>query len=419
MSKTRRSLPPWLVGAGSIAVAIGLMNLGTYGYTIIAARLLGPGSYGAFASLMAALLVVSVLPLGLQATAARRISAEPERVGEIEYSILRVTYRAAIGVGAVCLLLTPVINLVLRLDNLTIAALVAVTAAPMTVMGGQAGILQGERRWVPLALLYVANGVPRLLIGTSLLLWQPSELNAVLGVVLGQFVPCLVGWHALRHRRQAGKTAGDHATRPVLREAVHNSQALFAYFALSNVDVVVARNVLDDRAAGLYAGGLILTKAVLFLPQFVVVLAFPAMSSTGARRRALGRALGLVAVLGAAAVGGAWLLPELALVFVGGDDYSDIQSRLWLFAVLGTALAMLQLLVYSVVARQGRRSVYVIWLALATLIAIGSTATSLGGLLARVLTVDLTLLVLLAGTSLVLLRSPAPTDDSEPADAPR
>lgn len=419
MSKTRTSLPPWLVGAGSIAVAIGLMNLGTYGYTIVAARLLGPGSYGAFAGLMAALLVVSVLQLGLQATAARRISAEPERVGEIEHTILRVTYRAALGVGALCLLLTPVINLVLRLDNLAVAALVAASAVPMTIMGGQGGILQGERRWLPLALVYVANGLPRLLVGSALLLWQPSELTAMLGVVLGQLAPVAVGRYALRHRRQSGETAGEHAVGPVLREALRNSQALFAFFALSNVDVVVARNVLDDRDAGLYAGGLILTKAVLFLPQFVVVLAFPAMSSTGERRRALGRALGLVAALGAAAVAGAWLLPELALVFVGGDDYADIQSRLWLFAVLGTTLAMLQLLVYSVVARQGRRSVYVIWLALATLVAIGSTATTLGGLLARVLTVDLTLLVLLAAASLVLLRNPAPTDSSEPADAPR
>ena len=55
----------------------------------------------------------------------------------------------------------------LRLDSLVTAALVALAAVPLTVMGGQAGILQGERRWLALAVVYVASGVPRLVIGTA------------------------------------------------------------------------------------------------------------------------------------------------------------------------------------------------------------------------------------------------------------
>ena len=58
--QTRR-LTAVLSGGGSIAVAMGIMNVATYGFTMVAARMLGPGSYGAFASLMATLLVVTVL----------------------------------------------------------------------------------------------------------------------------------------------------------------------------------------------------------------------------------------------------------------------------------------------------------------------------------------------------------------------
>ncbi len=248
-------MPKWLLGGGSIAVAMGVMNVATYGFTMIAARLLGPQAYGALASLMATLLVISVLQLGLQATAARRISAEPDHVGQIEHTIMRVTYRAALAVGVLLVVLTPLVNYVLKLDNLVVAALVSVAAIPMTVMGGQAGILQGERRWMPLALVYIANGVPRLLIGVALIAWEPSELNAMLGVVIGQFAPVVVGWLALRQVRRPGQRSDHHAARPMVREAIHNSQALFAFFALSNVDIVVARNVLDSHDAGLYAGG--------------------------------------------------------------------------------------------------------------------------------------------------------------------
>ncbi|WP_246051091.1 lipopolysaccharide biosynthesis protein [Nocardioides guangzhouensis] len=404
MSFAGKTLPKWLVGGSSIAVAIGLMNVATYAYTMVAARLLGPKQYGAFAGLMATLLVISVLQLGLQATAARRISAEPGHVGQIEQTIMAVTYRAALAVGALLLVLTPLVNLVLRLDSYAAAALVAVAAVPMTVMGGQAGILQGERRWEALSLVYVANGLPRLLVGTALIVLEPSELTAMLGVVIGQFAPIVVGWYALRNERAPGDVGEHHSLRPVIRETVHNSQALFAFFALSNADVIVARNVLSDHDAGLYAGGLILTKAVLFLPQFVVVLAFPAMSSASERRRALTRSLALVGVLGVVATAGAWLLSGLALVFVGGQEYAEIQSRLWLFAVLGTVLAMLQLLVYSVLARQGQRSVYLVWGGLVALVGLGLTVSTLDALIAVVLSVDITLLVLLTLVSLYLVR---------------
>lgn len=402
----RLALPRWLVGGASIAVAVGVMNVATYGFTMIAARVLGPNDYGAFAGVMATLLVISVLQLGLQATGARRISAEPGHVAQIETSILRVTYRAALGTGLLLLLLSPVVAVVLRLDSLMMAVLIALTAVPLTVMGGQAGILQGERRWAPLALVYLSAGVPRLVIGTALILWQPDELYAVLGVALGQCVPVLVGWAALRGTRAAGIGSDTHSARRVLRETVHNSQALLAFFALSSADIVVARNVLDEREAGLYAGGLILTKAVLFLPQFVVVLAFPAMAAPAERRRALTGSLALVAVSGAVATIAAWLLSSLALVFVGGQEYAALEGRLWAFAVLGTALAMLQLLVYSVLARQGQRSVYLVWGALGALVALGLTTDNVGELLTVVLGVNLMLLAGLVVVSLYLVRSP-------------
>ena len=60
----------------AVAIGLAVANVATYIYTVLAARLLGPQSYGALASLMAVLLVISVIQLGIQTTAARRISAD-------------------------------------------------------------------------------------------------------------------------------------------------------------------------------------------------------------------------------------------------------------------------------------------------------------------------------------------------------
>ena len=310
----------------------------------------------------------------------------------------------------------------LDLESWGVAALVALTAVPVTVMGGQAGILQGERRWYPLALIYFTVGVGRIVLGTAALLLDHTTGSAMVGVMLGAVVPVGVGWWALRHpsRQRDLGTAEPTAHEPparwarggVLHETMHNSHALLAFFALSNADVIIARITLPAHSAGLYAGGLILTKAVLFLPQFVVVIAFPSMSQRPSARRMHLFSVGATLAIGLVTVAGVGLLSALAVVFIGGSQYSDLQGKLWAFALLGTVLALLQLMVYNVVARQHQRTVYVIWAALAVLVASAPLLGSLDRLLTLVICVDSTLF------GVLLLASLRPTRTETPAEAP-
>ena len=378
----------FLRSSAVIAVAIAVMNVTTYSYTVLAAHMLGKEPYGAFSALMGALLVISVLALGLQATGARRIAAHPDQVADIERVVLDVGLRSALGLGAICLALAPVLNTVLRLNSLPTALLVAVAAVPMTYMGAQSGILQGEQRWEPLALVYLSAGVSRLTLGTVLLLVRPGEFSAILAVAVGFWVPVLVGWVALRRPRPERSSEAGHPNLELLREVGTSSQALLAFFALSNADILVARAVMSESQAGLYAGGLILVKAILFFPQFVVVLAFPSMSKQGASRRTLAMALAASAALGSLGVLGTVLLPDLALLFVGGQEFEGIKDDLWKFAAVGTLLAMIQLLVYSALARRQGRAVLIMWTALAVLVAVALTMSTATSLVLLVVAVD-------------------------------
>jgi len=390
-----------------MAVSISLANVATYGFTVLAARILGPHEYGAVAALMATLLVTSVLPLGLQATGARRVSAEPEHRAEIEHEVLRVGWLSAGALGVLLLVLSPLLERVLRLDSVLPAILVALASVPLTVMGAQSGVLQGERRWPPLSAIYLALGIPRLVIGVAFIAWRPTQTVAMVGVAIAALAPAVVGWLALR---QPGRERGTapapgverrHPTREILRETAHNSQALLAFFALSNADVVVARHALGNHSAGIYAAGLILAKAMMFLPQFVVVVAFPELSTAANRRQALLKSLAVVAGLGVLGIVIAFVFRGLALVFVGGSAYAEVENLLWVFAVLGTVLSMLQLLVYAVLARSGRRPVLLVWLAFAAVVVAGLQATTVTGLLTVVLTCDSLLLAALLLTDVL------------------
>ncbi len=383
-------------GGGTVAAAMGIMSVAAYGFTILAARILGTQPYGAFAALMGLLLVVNVLSLGLQATAARRISASPGHAAEVERVILRVSYRAGLALTVLCLVLSPLIDVVLRLDSLPTAMLVGLAALPLTVMGGQAGILQGERRWRPLAAIYLASGLGRLVVGVALIAWHPTEFAAMLGVAIGAYVPVVIGWWALHRRNTDDRpVATESFDGGVIIEAVHNSHALLAFFALSNIDVIMARAVLDGHQAGLYAAGLIMVKAVLFLPQFVVVIAFPGMASSKERNAHL-PALAAIAGLGLAATAVAALLPGFALSFVGGQAYEEIRGYIWAFAAVGTVLSMLQLMVYEGVARQLRSAVAVLWTASLILAGCALLVSTQLQLLATVAVVDVAALVVLA-----------------------
>lgn len=397
-------------GSGLLAAGILVMNVATFGFQILAARILGPENYSGINSMLSLLLVVAVLQLGLQATAARRVAEAPGDVRAIERTMKAVTNRAAITITVLMLALSPLVEYGLKLPNIWPALLVAVCAYPITIWGGQAGILQGERRWRELALLYLANGVPRLVLGPIFMLVHPTETSAMLAVTIAQFAPTIVGYWVLREKHV-------HEAHPDMKgavaESLHGSFALLGFFALANIDAIaISKHTLDARNAGLYAAGLIVAKVVLFLPQSVIVLVFPSMSKSESQRRALVMSLSVIGVLGVVSVLGSWILSGLALVFVGGNDYQGVQHDLWRFAVLGTALSVLQLLVYSVLARQHRASSILIWLAFGAVVLFGLQQSSLDGLVTTVSIIDATLMIVLLTHSLwATRRGPQPELD--------
>ena len=377
-----------LRGGTALTAATTAMSVLIYGYMIVVANAVGTDSFGAFSALVGVLLVINVLSLGLQATGARRISVAQHQVETIERMVLAVGARSALVLGALCLVMAPLVNLALHLDSLPTALLVGVAAVPLTYMGAQAGVLQGERRWGALSLLYLGNGLGRVVVGVPLMLVWPTELAAFAGVAVGCWLPVVVGYVALRRPRERRYAAVDAPVLNMLREVSHSSQALLAFFTLSNIDIFLARVTLSETQAGLYAAGLLVTKAVLFLPQVVVVLAFPSMAASHSARFTLAVGLGITVLLGTLGVLAILALPTAAELFVGGHDYAAVADHLWKFAVLGTILGMLQLLVYSTLARQQVRAALLTWTALVGVVVGATMVASASSLLLVVLAVD-------------------------------
>lgn len=351
---------------GGTLVAAGMMgmNVAVYAFNVASARLLLPREFGALTALFGILLVGNVASLGLQAVTARRLAVDPEHTDEIVSATVRVTIMIAAGVGLVVAASTFVLTPALKLDGFWPVVLCGATLVPLTVMGAQAGIAQGTSRWGSLTAIYLGNGVGRMVGGTLALLISPTTTSAMIGIAIGSWLPVLAGARLmLEHRSPVG--AIDR--RSLVREAVLSTHALLAYFVLSNLDSLIARNRFDVHESGLYASGLILAKAALFFPQFVSVVLFPDLARATTQHARL-RAVSLVAGFGAMAVLATAVLPRLALILVGGTQYEQITDRLWLFALAGSLLAIVHLLVFDALARHAHGVVVMIWAAAAAVL---------------------------------------------------
>gem|GEM_PF-373209 len=146
----------------------------------------------------------------------------------------------------------------------------------------------------------------------------------------------------------------------VLRAA----QVQAALMALSSVDLIVARVVLTDADASRYALGAIATKIAFWLPQAVGVVLYPRMAQPQYSARAIRDALGVLLAVGIVAVAGAAVLAPLAPL-LAGRDYAPIEGWLWLFALDGALLALLQGALLSAIAVDRTAPAAITWVGLA------------------------------------------------------
>ncbi|WP_373867130.1 hypothetical protein [Nocardia neocaledoniensis] len=185
---------------------------------------------------------------------------------------------------------------------------------------------------------------------------------------------------------------------PVLRAV----QVQAALMALSSADLIVVRIVLDDTEASQYSLGTVATKIAFWLPQAVGVVLYPRMAQAAHSGRAIRDALSVLSLIGVVAVLGAAVAAPLAPLFAG-RDYAPIQSMLWVFALHGAILAVLQGALLSAIAVERTALATLTWLGLAVEVALMLTlADSIGTLITTAVSVAAVTTVLVA---LVVLRT--------------
>ena len=356
----RAALAKGLVFVGA-ATMIG--NGAAYLLSMIAARVLSPADFGALGALLGLLVIISTLGIATQAFTARRVAVASDDRPAVEGEAIRlsVIVGGAIILGG--LLLAWPVGSIFQIPLVAVAS--GIGSIGFVVFGSAAmGIAQGREEHVRLSWAFIASGVGRAIGGVVGVL----VLQSVTGVGIGVMVGCAAG-ALIAYRIICPGAWGARISAGVPVEFAHVVHALFVLFTLINVDVLLARIFLTEDQSGEYSVGVLLAKIAFFLPNAIIIVLFPKMTG-GKSSRTVYVATGLTALLGLMVTGFSFLFGDLVVRILGGAQYTELGSEAWLFALEGSAFALVQVLLYARLATQDRRAVAAVWAALVVLVVI-------------------------------------------------
>jgi O-antigen/teichoic acid export membrane protein len=365
---------PQATHAAAVPVAFVLANALSYALLLVAAHLLSAGAYGRLSSLLGLLLIATIPMLALQTVAARRCATDAGPTGVVRGTVV-MGGAAMLALAA----LSPALAAFLHFHGVGGILLVAASVPAGAVLGTAMGVAQGRRQFRRLAVLLFVSTGGRSASGLIGLLVGRTPDAAIAGVTVGMTVcalavalsgPGVRAHHAaLRDRTRAG----------VLVETLHASHAHGTFLLLTSLDVLLARHVLSSSDAGVYAAGAVVTRAAVWLPQSIIALMFASLAESERHHHTARRASGVVLALGALIVLGTAAAGPLVVSVFGRGKYQDLDHTIWLFALFGTLLAVLQLSVLAGLAQRTARRAALLWATVAAdvavVLAVGADAT--------------------------------------------
>ena len=356
------------LGRAALAVVPAVLagNLVGYLFTVVVARQLGPAAYGALGGLLAIVIALAVPGMALQLVVARRVALDRRRgAGIPEAAVLGLALRLGIALGVPALAAAPLFSGYLHLGSLGPPAWLAVNLALLPPLFAVSGLLQGGERFGVLTgvLLLVAAG--KLPLGVALVAAGYGVEGALAGVAAGTLAAVLLGVAACVPARRRPAPAVVDRGGGLGPEVAAATVGVLGLVVLTNLDVLLARHYLPAADSGLYAAGSVVAKVTYWAPLAGLMVVFPRLAADGARRALLRRAGVATLAFGALCAAGSAVLAAWPALVPFGRAYAAVGPDLPLFAALGTAFALVQLLLFSDIAARGRRSPWPVGLAVA------------------------------------------------------
>lgn len=334
-------------------LVVGVFNLT---FSLIAARGLGPASYGALAAIVALINVFLIAASALTRTVTAVVAAGQERATGA--FVLRRATLAALAAGlAAALLVGALARPLAGLLHLQRPAWIWIAGASLLpALGGgvTTGILQGLRLFLASGAVNLASAVAKL--GLLLLLLRAGAgiggaALATLAEVTLIFLLAYPWLRALFRGVAALAPAAAGGARIALPSAVTVARLIFF-----NLDILVARHYLGAEAAGLFAAlavtGRIIAYGTGALPPVVYPYLVRHRRDAALSLRYLAVAMGATALAGGGAIGVLLLAPGPVVRILFGSAFAGIAPYVGWYGLAFLLYSLMYVLLHHLLAAE-------------------------------------------------------------------
>jgi O-antigen/teichoic acid export membrane protein len=367
-----------------------IVNLGyvfAFLFQVVLAHALTIGEVGAFNASFSLVNILaapaSIMAFALSRSLARVLANGPGAVRIVVERSAMIGLAIAIATVAIGSAVAGLLGNLLRVEDTATVVLALMLLAATLLHLLAVGWLQGVMRYMAAAVMLAGMPALRFLFGVLLLILVGGGVDAALvaaaapGIVL-----FAAGLLAMRNVCTAPRaTPAPAAWRGLTRFVVVGAPAALFLFAFWNVDIVLVRALFSDGNSGLYAMAAVLGRIPFLSATGVVNVLFPetvraGLSSADADRvvmRPLAYGLAVAAALGLTAAVALAVLAEPVLTIFAGPAYAPAAVLLRVIAFAMAVLALVQIVVTFMLARDQFLVLLPVAIALGTFTALSLT----------------------------------------------
>ncbi|MEL6405875.1 MAG: hypothetical protein AAFR81_16010 [Chloroflexota bacterium] len=350
-------------------------------HNLVMGRLLNPVDYGQLTFINTLLLIIGLIPSGIQTVSSRYSSIyEAQGNGVLMASLWRFWQRFGWLVGAVIamiiVLLAPFFVEWFQLRDAWIVYPIAFGIPFYLAFGIDRGLLQGKERYYWLSGAYLVEGIIRLGLGVVLTMALASANRGVDGAIwaLAQslVLAWFVSWLSLYSRSPIAtddtnsmSSAEENKDETVSAERTvwlslfgYTSMALLGQALITNSDFVLVKTYFDAYDAGLYAAISVIGRIVYFGTLPLTVLIVPLVAREQSQGKSTRNLFLLLMGSGVVLCGGLVLVSALfapqIVQLLYGAEYVAAAGLLPLYTVAAALFVLTNLLVtYRVALGKG------------------------------------------------------------------
>lgn len=328
------------------------VSIGNYAYNLLLGRILGPELFAEAAILVTFLMVVSFLAMTFQVVTTKfSILFESHQL----HSFTRKIYTYAVGVGiiigALVFFNAAFLQKTFNTSDSTMFQVFGLGVPFYFMMSVNRGQYQGSKKFKLLSVTYQLEMLSRLII--TLILLYLLDIGVATTIALGIVISFVFGLYPFNYKRRS-KVESIRLTKSQSKQ-IRSFFMLTAFYELTqiiinNSDILMVKHYFDSYEAGLYASLALIGRVVYFISWTFIMLLLPKVVELKKKGEnpasILFKYVGYISILSFVIILGCLFFPEPVIQIMFGNQYQEVGSLLWKYALATSLFALSNIFAY-------------------------------------------------------------------------